>query len=174
MLFRLCRECSDSWCGRWTRTAWHTAWLYCPAQKQTRLYLRSEHHYVRLNHPPHTHLCATEQLNRKPRNRLLEADRKDTARMKRVFFFSWLTWERNKCAEKRRRPSRPAKPISITSTGTQTLLYNSGEEVDAGSAELALPTLPPPFNQGVLSETEIPVGKLLKHLFSLFVFFPPV
>lgn len=52
------------------------------------------------------------------------------------------------------------------------MLYNSGEEVDAGSAELALPTLPPPFNQGVLSETEIPVGKLLKHLFSLCFFLP--
>lgn len=63
------------------------------------------------------------------------------------------------------------KPISINSTGTQTLLYNSEEEVDAGSAELALPTLPTAFNQGTLSETEIPVGKLLKHLFSLFVFF---
>lgn len=63
------------------------------------------------------------------------------------------------------------KPISLNSTGTQTLLYNSEEEVDAGSAELALPTLPPAFNQGTLSETEIPVGKLLKHLFPLFVFF---
>lgn len=53
------------------------------------------------------------------------------------------------------------------------MFYNSGEEADAGSAQLALPTLPPPFNLAVLSETEIPVGRLLKHLFSLFVFFPP-
>lgn len=70
------------------------------------------------------------------------------------------------------RPSRPEEPISINSTGTQTLFYNSGEEGDAGSAQLALPTLPPPFNLAVLSETEVPVGRLLKHLFSLFVFFP--
>lgn len=53
------------------------------------------------------------------------------------------------------------------------MLYNSEEEVDAGSDELALPTLPPAFNQGALSETEIPVGKLLKHLFSLIVFISP-
>lgn len=120
--------------------------------------------------PPSTHpLECPEQLIRKPRSKLLEAHWKHTGRMKRVFFSYWHDIE--KCGAKCRRPSRPVKPISINSTGTQTLLYNSEEEVDVGSAELALPTLPPAFNQGALSEPEIPVGKLLKHLFSVFVFF---
>lgn len=167
-LFWVLRRMQRFLVRRWTRTAW----LYCPKANMSPSLIRASL-YVRLKHPPHTHLCATKPLLRKPRNRLLEADRKKRARMER-FCFPWLTRERNLCEENRRRPSRAVKPISINPTRTQTFLYNSGEEVDAGSAELALPPLPPPFNQGVLSETEIPVGKLLKLLFPLFVFFPPL
>lgn len=57
---------------------------------------------LRQTQPPSTH---AQRLIRKARIRLLEAGRKkNTARMKTAFWFSWLTWERNKYAEKCRDP----------------------------------------------------------------------
>lgn len=100
--------------------------------------------------PPHTPICVLPKGDKKTQKQIVRGRQGKSSENEEVFFF-FLT---NKCAEKCRRPSRPVKPISINSTGTQTLLYNSGEEVDAGSAGLALPTLPPPFNRGVLSETD--------------------
>lgn len=82
---------------RWTRTAWHPAGLYRPALKPKHVVISDQSMVTSDSATLHTRPTA----DKKSQDQVVGGrQKKNTARMKTVFLFSWLTWERNKYAEK--------------------------------------------------------------------------